>query len=116
MKITVTPGKAEATVDTDDPAQAAAFVKALWNGSGKKRKAIEGPKVVMPDVELTTVQTKTWNWIVAHDSPQGVTSQEVADGLGIAHSAANYRLGELVSKGVIYRPRRGYYRPGERGD
>lgn len=114
MRVTVTPG-GDITVDADTPADAAAFVRELQTGKPARRGRPKKPKPLeLESVEepLSPPLVDTWNWLVAHDTPEGHSAAECARGLGIALNTALYRLKKLVSKDLAYQPVPGLYRAG----
>jgi transcriptional regulator with XRE-family HTH domain len=62
-----------------------------------------------PD-NLTQTQLQTWNYLVAHDSDEGVDFNSVASGLRIKGPAAYERCKKLVAAGYAKALGKGHYR------
>lgn len=113
MKVTVTPA-GEVVVDTDSPAQAAAFVRELHRGKKPTRKKKPKPlEIESIEEPLSQELVDTWNWLVANNTDEGVTAADCAEGLDIKPLTARYRLHQLVTKELAHQPGRGRFRPGE---
>lgn len=113
MRVTVTTS-GDVVVDTDSPAQAAAFVRELHGAKKPGRRKKPKPLAIESAEEpLSEPLIDTWNWLVANDTPTGIAIADVAEGLSINVSTAHYRLRQLVEKALAHQPARGRYRPGE---
>lgn len=113
MRVTVT-ATGDVVIDTDSPAQAAAFVRELHGGKKPGRKKKPKPLAIGSVEEpLSQPLVDTWNWLVANNTEPGVTATDCATGMDIAHNTATYRLKQLVAKELAHQPERGRYRPGE---
>lgn len=113
MRVTVTT-TGDVVVDTDSPAQAAAFVRELRTGKKAARKKKPRPLAIESAEEpLSQELADTWNWLVAHDNTDGVSMPDVAAGLDLIPATANYRLRQLIAKGLAHQPARGRFRPGD---
>lgn len=115
MRVTVTT-TGDVVVDTDSPAQAAAFVRELRNGSKKKAVRQKKPRplaIESAEEPLSQELADTWNWLVAYDNTDGVSMPDVAAGLDLIPATAGYRLRQLIAKGLAHQPARGRFRPGD---
>lgn len=114
MKLTVV-ANGDVVVETDDPRQAAQFVREFRNGKhvtkhvAQKRNPLE---IASVDEPLSPQLVETWNWLIAHDMATGVTADAVAHALKIKLATANYRVTHLVRKDLARRVSRGHYRAG----
>ena len=96
------------------PTTLAAMIKALRNGKPIPKRKVKPKAIRSNDEPLSPQLVETWNWLVKHDSDQGVTPVEIAVGLKLAQATAVYRVSELVKKQLARRVRRGHYRAGDR--
>jgi DNA-binding NarL/FixJ family response regulator len=112
MKITVTPA-GELVIDAD-AAETASLIKSLRNGKvPHARKAKKQTKALESEsVPLSNALVDTWNWLVANDTADGLSSQDVARGLDLKPHTATYRLNTLVEKDLAFRVVPGRYRAG----
>jgi len=118
MKITLPSG---IVIETTDDVEAEWLARLMLNGtatprptspvkkSHHKKKAPEPPE----SASLSPQLVQTWEWLVAHDNPNGVQVHAIATGLNITVHAATFRGNRLIEKGLAHRVRRGRYRPGE---
>lgn len=74
-----------------------------------KKESLKAPE----SAELSPQMVKTWEWLVAHDDPNGIRVITIAEGLGITTNTVTWRCNVLIEKGLVHRLRRGRYRPGE---
>jgi hypothetical protein len=115
FRITVTPN-GQVITECDSAAETAALVRELKDGKApKKRKRAAPPKALeieSVDIPLSPVLVETWNYLVKHDAPDGVHTNEVAAGLGIKVATANYRLTALLDKELAHKPSPGHWRAG----
>jgi hypothetical protein len=102
VKITVG-ADGEVTVETTNVNEALAMINALRNGRNKEA-----------DVPLSPLLHQAWEWLVAHDSPEGVSPVVMAEEFGVPTATATWRLSALIRKGLAHRVARGCYRPGEK--
>jgi hypothetical protein len=109
----------QVTVESDGAAETAALVHELRGGRARGRAGSKGRvgskkklELESEDVPLSTALVETWNWLVKHDSPEGLHVNEVAEGLDIKAATANYRLTALMGKELAHRTRPGYFRAG----
>lgn len=110
MRVTVTVAGGDLIIDADST-EVAALVRELRKVPRKpKPKRLELESAEEP---LSQALADTWNWLVAYDSPTGVSTGEVCDGLGIPKATASYRLRTLVEKGLAHQPSRGHWRRGD---
>lgn len=112
--VTVAPD-GQVITECDSVTETAALVSALRNGKAPRKQRAATPKLELEseDVPLSAVLVETWNWLVAHDNPEGVHPREVAAGLGIKKATANYRLIELTKKELAHKTGPGRFRAGE---
>ena len=80
-------------------------------GNNKPRKA--KPAFKEQVISLTNKQLETYEFLVANDKPEGVSTDTVADGLGLNHTTAYHRLYNLVGLGAAHQIDRGLYRHGD---
>jgi hypothetical protein len=107
----------DVVVDTHDAAEAAAFVRELHDGKGSTKRRRRAPakkalELESEDIPLSPALVETWNWLVAHDDPDGQHSSDVAAGLGINEHTSLYRLNKLIDRELAHRIRPGRYRAG----
>lgn len=116
MKVVVSPD-GQVSFETDDVEQALAMVNSLRAGAKaapKKHAHHHHKKKADGGTSLSPALAQTWEWLVAHDSTEGVTTAEVAEGLGLQEPAATWRLNRLLKKELAHRLKRGHYRAGLR--
>ena len=62
---------------------------------------------------LSPALFEAWQFLVAQDNPDGVRAEQLVEGLHLKMTAATWRLGQLVNKGLARRVKPGRYRAGE---
>jgi hypothetical protein len=117
-RVTVT-ASGEVVVESSGAAETAALVKELRSGRARGRagsKARTGSKrkleLESEDVPLSAQLVETWNWLVKHDSAEGVHHTDIATALGIKPATAIYRLNQLQDKELAHKTHPGRYRAG----
>lgn len=69
------------------------------------------PKTTEDVVQLNESQMQTWQYLIAHDTEQGLSATDYAKDASIAHPVADNRLRKLVSLGMATKVARGRFRP-----
>jgi len=118
MRVTLPSG---VVIESTDDVEAEWLAKLILNGVATKpttpttpKKSHHKKKVTPPEMQsLSSELAQAWEWLVAHDDPDGIRVTVLAEGLGITVHAATFRCNRLIDKGLAHRIRRGRYRPGE---
>ena len=111
MKITITTESGDVTLDVegDEIAEAAELIASLAPQKEVQHNEIE--KVDLDNfpmdaaASLTTTMFQTWQFIVAHDNPNGVHISAVGRHFGLTNGAAGSRLEKLLQLGYVTKVR-----------
>lgn len=80
------------------------------NGTAKMAQPL--PRGTVDVADLTDVQLQTWQYLVAHDRPDGVHYSEYSKDAKISQPVAISRLDKLAQLGLAHKVAPATYRPG----